>query len=198
MMSSRARAKLTVLSVLSALAAAPQLWAGETYEIDSTHSFISFAVKHLNVSMAHGRFNSFEGAIQYDPDTSSATSIELIIKADSIDTGNERRDKHLKSPDFFNAKQFGVVSFKSTAIEKTSPNSMRVMGDLTLLGVTKSVTVVVEEIGSGKGPRGSFLRGFQGTVQIKRSDFNMSYGIEAGALGDEVTLSFSLETVKKS
>ncbi len=194
---SRNSVKLWVVTTLFVVAAAPT-WAGETYEIDATHSAILFAIKHFNVSMAHGRFNDFEGTIQYDPESSAATDVVLNIKTESIDTGNERRDKHLRSPDFFNANQFGTVSFKSTKIEKTGEKSMNITGDLTILGITKSVTVAVEEVGAGKSPRGSFLRGFQGTAQIKRSDFNMNYGIEQGALSDEVQLSFSFETVKKS
>ena len=192
----RKRLKFVLAAGLAALALAP-LSAGEVFKIDPGHSSILFKVTHFNVSQVYGRFNQFEGSIDYDGQNPSAMKVNLVIKAESVDTAQERRDKHLRSPDFFNANQFGDITFTSTKVESAGEGEYHITGDLTILGVTKSVSAHIKETGSGDHPRGGFLRGFSGTATIKRSDFNMSYGLDSGALSDEVDLIFSFETARQ-
>ena len=167
------------------------VFAGE-YKIDLGHSYLMFAVKHMGAGMNYGRFNEFEGSINYDKANPSAMSMNVTVKAESIDTGMERRDGHLRSPDFFNAKQFATVTFKSTKTE-VKGDVMMVTGDFTMLGVTKTVTFNMTHTGEGKTRDGGALHGFQGTAKIKRSDYGMNYGIDNGALADEVELIVSVE-----
>ena len=179
--------------IFMVLAAGSLAVAGETYKVDASHSTIIFSVKHFNASNYYGRFNDFEGQVQLGDDHSS---FELSVKAESLDTHHEKRDKHLRGSDFFNAVQFPEVTFKSTSIEKKADGGMTVSGDLTILGKTKQVTFQIVEVGAAKDPWGNYRRGFEGSGVIKRSDFGMNYGLEDGALGDEVRLLISLECIR--
>ena len=171
-------------------------FAGETYEVDPAHSSVIFSVKHLGVSFVYGRFNEFSGVISYDKQDPTRSSWEAIIKTDSVDSGAEKRDKHLRSPDFFSSKEFPEIQFKSTKVTKRG-SALAVHGDLTLLGVTKPVSMELTEVGAGKDPWGGYRRGFHGTLKVKRSDFNMKFGLGEGGLGDQVQIILSLETVRK-
>lgn len=162
------------------------------FEIDNGHSAIMFNVVHFGVAKAYGRFNKFSGTVSFDEANPTATSIDLTILTDSVDTDNERRDKHLRNADFFNAVQFPEVTFKSTGVEMDG-DTMIVKGELTMLGTTKPVTATMNTMGSFDHPRGGTLRGFFGKTTIKRSDFGMNYGIENGALANEVEIIFSFE-----
>lgn len=170
----------------------------EEYTIDTGHSHLGFHIKHMNVSYVYGRFNEFEGKIKIDPQAPKAAemSFELKIKTEKIDTANDRRDKHLRSPDFFNAQQFPEATFKSTKVVAAG-SKWQVTGELTMLGVTKSVTAELEVAGHGPHPRGGYMVGVHGTCTFKRSDFGMVYGLDTDALGDEVTLTISLEALKQ-
>jgi len=180
----------------AALLAAP-LSAADTYVIDTVHSAVVFKVKHFDVSYAYGRFNQFEGKVNYDKANPANSSFELTIQAQSVDTANERRDKHLRSPDFFNANQFGEVTFKSTKVESAGDDMLKVTGDLSMHGVTKPATFDVKVVGTIDHPRRGPMAGFHATGVIKRTDFNMSYGVDGNAIGDDVTLMISLETAKE-
>ena len=162
------------------------------FKIDNVHSSVLFSVKHMGVGIAYGRFNKFEGDISYDPANPTAASFDVTIHTDSVDSANERRDGHLKSPDFFNAVEFPKATFKSTKIEADG-KTLKVTGDLTILGVTKSYTFHMTDLGQADA-RGKTMQAWHGKGTIKRSDFNMNYGIDNGALGDEVELIFSLES----
>ena len=118
----------------------------------------------------------------------------MEVKTDSIDTGNGKRDQHLKSADFFNAKEFPTASFKSKSVKK-SAKGLDVSGDLTIHGETKPATITMEHVGSGKGPQGGEVTGFEGAIVVKRSDFGMKSYLEM--LGDEVTIKISVEAAKK-
>ncbi len=178
-----------------AMMAAP-LAAGEKFTVDAGHSAVLFHVKHMGIGISYGRFNEFEGSVDYDKNA-SAMSFELSVKASSVDTAAERRDKHLRSPDFLNANQFANITFKSTKVERAGDNKLKVTGDFTMLGTTKQVTFDVEETGAGEHPRGGFLRGYHAVGVIKRSEYGMTYGLDNGALADEITLIISLETGHK-
>ena len=169
-----------------------------TYEIDTEHSMIIFRAKHNDVSYNYGRFNEFTGKIAMADLMHIATSsVEFEVKAASIDTGNEKRDQHLRSSDFFSAKQFPVITFKSTKVKakKDKKDVLEVTGDLTLHGVKKSITVDVEITGRAEGKERESFIGFESTFTIKRSEFGMTYGM--GPVSDDIRLTVSVEAVHK-
>lgn len=167
----------------------------ETYKVDAVHSTALFRVKHLGVSYFYGRFNKMSGTFTYDKADPSKCAFEIKIKARSIDTNSNSRDKHLKSPDFFNVREFPDITFQSTIVTSTEKNQYEVTGDLTLHGVTKAITVPLEHIGSGSGMRGGRVAGFEGTFTIKRSDFGMNFMLDK--LGDEVRITISFEGARE-
>lgn len=178
------------LTLTLSLALLPALaWAADTYKVDAIHSSIVFKVKHMNASYSWGRFNDIAGTFAMDGTT--PTAFDFTVKAASIDTANEKRDGHLKGPDFFNVRQFPTITFKSKDVKKAG-NLYDVTGDLTLHGVTKPVTAKVEVTGSGRGPTGGAIAGFEATLDIKRSEFGMSYGVP-NAVGDDVRIIVSVE-----
>lgn len=167
-----------------------------TYRIDPVHSFIIFRVKHLNTGFAYGRFNTFSGTIVVDEKNPANSSIQLEIDANSVDTGNSQRDDHLRSPDFFSARQFPKITFKSTRVRKIDNTTVEVQGDLTIRGVTRPVTARVTFTGKGRNQRGQEIIGFETTFTIRRSQFNVSYGLNGG-LADEVRVTFSVEGIRQ-
>ncbi|CAM2064552.1 YceI family protein [Sulfidibacter corallicola] len=188
------RLKALLLAVF-AMVSVPVV-SGDTYDIDPYHSSVLFAAQHFGAGWNYGRFNEFEGTIEYDASNPAATKINVTIKAGSIDTANAKRDKHLRSPDFFNAAQFPKITFKSTKVEAKG-DVMHVTGELTMLGKSNPVSFKLTKTGEGKGMQGETLVGFHGEGSLKRGEFGMNYGIAKGALSDEVKLVISVETVKK-
>lgn len=175
--------------------------AMDTYDFDVVHSTAGFKVKHF-FSMVHGRFNDFSGVLQYDPQKPEASTVEVTIQAISIDTDNERRDTHLRSGDFFDVEKHPTITFKSTKITPArEQNHFSVAGDLTMRGVTKPIVLDVEFLGlgeTGMGVRG----GFNTVATINRQDFGVSWNktLDTGGmiLGDEVTIEFPVEVVKRT
>ena len=167
------------------------------YEIDTAHSMIIFRAKHNGVSYNYGRFNEFTGEIMINADAVIKRTVEFEVKAASIDTGNEKRDQHLRSSDFFSAKQFPLITFKSTEVSEKEGKEdiLEVTGDLELHGVKKSITVDVEITGRAKGKDGESLIGFESTFTIKRSEFGMTYGM--GGISDDIRITVSVEAVHK-
>ena len=170
-------------------------YSAETYKLDPGHSSIVFRVKHLGVSYVFGRFNGPTGSFVFDESSPSKNAIEMQAETKNIDTAVEKRDTHLKSPDFFNAGEYPLVSFKSKSVKKLSENTYGVSGALTLLGKTRPITVEVHATGAGKDPWGGFRRGFETSFSIKRSDFGM--GFMMGGVSDEVNLTVSVEGIRQ-
>ena len=170
---------------------------GPLYEIDTTHSMIIFRAKHNGVSYNYGRFNEFTGEIMINAIAVPESMVEFEVKAASVDTGNEKRDQHLRSSDFFSAKQFPLITFKSTKVsaKEGKEDILEVTGDLELHGVKKSITVDVEVTGRAKGKEGESLIGFESTFTIKRSEFGMTYGM--GPVSDDIRLTVSIEAKHK-
>jgi polyisoprenoid-binding protein YceI len=164
-----------------------------TWNVDSTHSSAVFRIKHQNVAYVYGRFNDISGTVDFDPDKPDASKLSISIQAESVDTGNDKRDDHLRSPDFFNAVQFETITFESKKWSG-SGTTFEITGDLTMLGKTREITIELENTGIVDHPRGGKVAGWHSNFTIKRSDFGMMYGVEQGALGDEVELFISLET----
>lgn len=179
---------------LSAAAFAATPPAGN-YKIDPAHSVAYFEVGHMGgISRFMGRFNDMAGDLVVDAPEKSKLKVD--IKTDSIDTKHEGLDKHLKSPDFFNAVQFPTMTFSSTAVTLNAAGEGTVAGNLTLHGVTKPVTFKLKQIGTGKGMKGETRAGYVATTTIKRTDFGIAYGVP-GAATDEVDLHINIEAVKQ-
>jgi polyisoprenoid-binding protein YceI len=186
------------LSILAMLVGSMQSMQAQavTYRIDPVHSFIIFRVKHLNTGFAYGRFNTFSGTFVVDERNPANSSIELEIEANSVDTGNSQRDDHLRNPDFFNARQFPKITFKSTRVRKLNDTTVEVQGNLTMRGVTRPITARVTFTGKGRNQRGQEIIGFETTFTIRRSQFNINYGLNGG-LDDEVRVTFAVEGIRQ-
>tara|TARA_R110002096_G_scaffold4501_1_gene21034 strand:- start:1886 stop:2470 length:585 start_codon:yes stop_codon:yes gene_type:complete len=174
------------------------VFAADTYEVSAGMSYVLFKVRHFGVSNAFGRFNEFSGTVTGDPASPEGAKIEFEVAAASVDTGIEDRDNHLRGPDFFNAKEFPQITFKSTSVAPVDGKEglYKLSGDLTLLGITKPVTAEFAYFGTGTGVKGKAIAGGEATFVIKRTDFGMSYGTP-DALGDEVTITVALQGAKK-
>ncbi|MDE0555869.1 MAG: YceI family protein [Candidatus Poribacteria bacterium] len=172
--------------------------AADTYEIDTAHSMILFRAKHNGITYNYGRFNEFTGKITMDETDISKSMVEFEVKTASVDTANEKRDQHLRSPDFFSAKQFPVITFKSTKVntKEGEEDMLEVTGDLEVLGVKKSITVDVAITGKGKGRQGESLIGFESVFTINRSEFGMTYGV-GGPVSDDIRLIVTIEAKQK-
>ena len=168
--------------------------AADSFKLDPVHSFVLFSVQHLGVANTYGRFNDISGAVVFDKDNPSRSSVEVSVPVESLDTNNAKRDQSLKSPDYFNAKQFPTMTFKSTKVEGNG-DTLKVSGDLTIRGVPRPLTVDFKKGGEGKGVFGEMRGGGETRFTIKRSDFGMNF--QLGEVGNEVTIILSLEGVKK-
>jgi polyisoprenoid-binding protein YceI len=190
---------LIILSIL--LSATTGFGATRTFKIDPAHSTIGFSVKHMMVTNVKGTFNEFEGKIILDEKKPQNSKVETVIEAKSIDTNNDKRDDHLRSADFFNTDKNEKITFTSKKITPAGGKKYKIVGDLTLNGVTKEITLDSTYSGTTKGMQGETRAGFSATGKIKRSEFGVKWNkaIEAGgvAVSDEVTLNFDIEAIEE-
>lgn len=185
----------SALAALLLVSAAAQA-APERYVFDPAHTQIFFSVEHLGFSHSTGRFAKFDGGFTFDQDNPEASSVEVTIDTASIDMGMPEWDAHLKNADFFNVEKFPAMTFKSTKVEKTGEKTGKITGDLTLLGVTKPVTLDVTFNKAGVHPYSkSMIAGFSATGTLKRSEFDMNYGLPG--VGDEVALRIEVEGIRQ-
>ncbi len=172
-----------------------------TYTIDPAHTTVGFTVRHLLINNVPGRFREFSGAIQYDPDKIGNSSVTFTAKAESIDTGIDPRDKHLRSPDFFNVAQYPEITFKSTKVEKKSATEFVAHGDFTMHGVTKQIAIPFTLYGLLKDPWGKTRLGIEGGLTINRQDYGIAYNnkLDNGGLvvGNDVKIHLLVEAVKQ-
>lgn len=183
-----------LIAILSATLSTPAN-AAETYKVDSDHTYILFRVKHLGIGYSFGRIITPTGTFTVDDSSGGNGTIDVQVLAKNIFTGVDKRDNHLKSPDFFNAKKFSVISSKSTSFKQVSKNTYEITADITLLGKTRPVTITALQTGIGKDPYGKFRRGFESTFTLKRSDFGMDFML--GGVSDEVKLTISVEGIRQ-
>ena len=171
----------------------------DTYVIDTkgAHASINFAIKHLGYSVLTGRFDKFEGEFTYDPAKPEASTVNVTIDTTSINSNHAERDKHLRSDDFLNVEKFPKATFvsKSIKVDGDDKDEFDIVGDLTLNGVTRSVTIEVEKVGEGKDPWGVYRAGFSGETEIKLKDFNVK--MDLGPASQTVKLELEVEGVKK-
>ncbi len=191
--------KLTIAAlVLSAASAVAQT----NWNVDPSHSKLGFSITHMMVAETEGKFNTYEAKVSSKTETDfTGGSIEFTIDINSVDTDNEKRDGHLKSADFFDAEKFPKATFKSTSIKKVKGNTYQVTGDVTIKGVTKTVTLTANHYGkSVKDPYGMTRTGFKIMGKINRKDFGITWNapLEGGgtALSDNVNIMINMELTK--
>ena len=173
-----------------------------TYTIDPAHSHVQFSVRHLMISNVKGAFSGVKGTVVYDPDAPETASVQAEIDAATISTLDPTRDAHLKSPDFLDVENYPTITFNSTTSEANG-SGLKLHGDLTIHGVTRPVTLCVEEITpEGNDPWGNIRIGTSAETKIKRSDFGLNWNtvLEAGGflVGDELKLDFEVELIKQA
>jgi polyisoprenoid-binding protein YceI len=166
----------------------------DTFKADPVHSSVIFRAQHANAGHVWGRFNDPTGTFALDDTDLSKSSFSVEIPVANVDTHNAQRDGHLKSPDFFNAKQYPTITFKSTSA-KAEGNMLQVTGELEMHGVKKTITVPVEILGKGELPPGVKRAGIEATFSVKMTDFGIK-GLP-GAVGDEIKVIVALEGVKQ-
>jgi polyisoprenoid-binding protein YceI len=185
---------LTLATLLSSTC-----WAAD-YQIDPTHSSVTFKVKHLAISSVPGRFGELSGTFSFDPAKIEASKAQATLSVSSINTMDAKRDDHLKGPDFFDASKYPSITFKTNKVDKVSDAAFKAHGDLTIHGVTKPVTLDVTYGGSAKDPWGKERAAFEAKTVINRKDFGLTWNktIETGGLvvGDEVQIALEIEGVK--
>lgn len=162
-----------------------------TYKVDKSHSKLGFSIAHMMISEVDGQFNSFDATIVSSKEDFSDATVELTADITSVDTNSEGRDKHLRSADFFDVEKFPTLTFKSTSFKKTGDKTYKVTGDLTMHGVTKSVTLDATLTGTAAGRDGKKVVAFKATGTINRIDFGV--GKSGPGSGDEVTLNAKTE-----
>lgn len=168
----------------------------EKYTFDKAHTQILFFVNHLGFSNSQGEFLEYDGNFMFNRAEPEKSSIDVTIQTASIDMDDEKWDDHMKNEDFFNVEEFPTMTFKSTGIEVTGENTADITGDLTLLGVTKPVTLSVTHNKSGKHPFGEkYVAGFSAHATLKRSEFGMDYGLPM--VGDDVEIRIEVEGIRE-
>jgi len=189
--------KSTMIALgLSAAFLLPSAAHAESYTIDSSHAHAAFRVAHLGFSHTLGQFKEISGTLEFDETNPEASSVSVTINTASVDTANTARDEHLRKADFFNVENFPTMTFVSTSVEITGENTGNLVGNLTLLGVTKPLTLDVTFNQAGPHPfdASKIMAGFSATGEINRSDFGMAYGIPA--LGEMISIVLEVEALK--
>ncbi len=169
--------------------------------IDSAHTEVNFTVRHMMISNVRGQFHKVNGTVEFNEAKPAASSVDVQIEAASINTKDEKRDGHLKSPDFLDAEKYPYLTFKSKRIEVKDANHGYIVGDLTIRGVSKEVTLDVEYNGSAKSPWGTTSAGFSAKTSINRKDWGLNWNValETGGIlvGDQINIAIELEIVKQ-
>ena len=169
-----------------------------TWKVDPAHTTVGFRVSHLFTSV-HGRFDRFDGTIEFDPKDPKATVVRGTIESASINTNHEKRDKHLRSADFFDVEKYPTLAFESTGVTDVNGETGKLAGNLTVHGVTKPVVLDVTFLGQGTDPWGNVRAGFTATLNIDRKDFGLNWNeiLETGGVlvGDEVAIRIDAEGI---
>ncbi len=196
--------KRLVLAALSFFfALTPYTWVQAEmarYNVDLAHSTVGFQVAHLVISKTNGEFMEYDGFIEMDSDNKKIKAIEAIIQTKSVNTNHQKRDKHLRSPDFFNVEEHPTIIYKMKSYKKNGDQYIAV-GDLTLLGVTKQISLVGSFNGVTDDPWGNTRAGFSGEGTINRKDFGMNWSktLDSGGLvvGNDIKIKLEIEVIKE-
>ncbi|MFZ5876360.1 MAG: YceI family protein [Nitrospirota bacterium] len=201
-MNQRVRRWTRTLAAAAVIAGLPGMGHAETarFNVDLDHSIVGFDVAHMVVSRTTGRFTDFQGSVVMDPDTKEFKTIDAVIQTASVNTNNKKRDDHLRSPDFFNAAKHPTMTFKMKSYTKTG-DQYTATGDLTLLGVTKEISLTGTFNGAVADPYGNTRVGFTGEGTINRKDFGMQWTktMDKGGLvvGDTVKIRLEIEAIQE-
>lgn len=191
--------KLLLASAVTFAAAGP-IQASEhsgTYDFDNEddHQFINFKISHLGYSWLYGRFNEFDGQFVYDAENPENSSVEVTVDTSSVDSNHGERDKHLREEDFLYVNEYPEATFKSTKVVVGEDGEAEIIGDLTLRGVTKEITLDVEMLGHGKDPWDGYRMGFEAGTELKLSDFGIP--MDLGKASETVELIISVEGIRQ-
>ena len=179
---------------VSSLLASPPICVAADYELDNSHTSLIFGVSHFGYSFTYGRFNTLTGEFSFDEENPTNAHFKFEIETSSVDTNEAQRDEHLRGPDFFDVKQFPKITFESTSVREAN-QGLEMVGNLTMHGTTREVTIAFKYLGQGKGPHGKYRCGFSAQALLQRGEF----GIKAMApmIGDDVSVTFSFEGIQK-
>ena len=192
-----AKKQLAVLALSTlGVVSLPSLADNYTIDTKGAHASINFAIKHLGYSVLTGRFDTFSGDFSYDTAKVEASTINVTIDTNSVNSNHAERDKHLRSKDFLNVEKFPKATFVSKkVVAGKDKDSFDLVGDFTLNGVTKSITIAAKKVGEGKDPWGGYRAGFEGTTELALKDYNIVFPL--GPASETVKLSLNVEGVKK-
>ncbi len=193
--------RITLGILLVVMSLLPAFGQTATWKSDPVHSKVLFNVTYMVLTEVTGRFNEFDVTVTNTAEDFTDANVKATVKAKSIDTDNERRDNHLRSPDFFDAEKYPDIIFTSKSVKKTGKDTYKVNGDLTIRDVTKPVELDVKYFGQVKDPWGNTRAGFKATTSINRNDFNVRWNkvLEAGGwlVGENVDITFNLQLIKQ-
>ncbi len=169
----------------------------DAYAVDATHSSVVFKLGYMGVTNFYGSFEQMGGEYAIDLENPSSSVLDVVVMAESVDSNNDGRDKHLRGADFFSVKEFPEIRFVGKTFESAGENKVRITGDLTFHGVTREETTVLEWIGDRADPRGGHRSGWEAVLEINRSDYGVNYGVENGALGDKTTITVAITGMRQ-
>jgi polyisoprenoid-binding protein YceI len=173
-----------------------------TWNIDHSHSGVHFTVRHLMVSKVRGGFGKWNAMLDIDDTDITKSKVEVTIEAASIETGDPKRDEHLRSPDFFEVEKFPQLTFRSSKVERTGDDSLAVTGELTIRDITRTIVLAVEEGGRVKDPWGGTRLGYSAHATVSRKEFGLTWNalLEAGgvAVGDKIEIGIEVEAIAKA
>ena len=195
MIRTRTRRLLPAATLLLALPG----FAADTYVLDPAHTTMGFRVTYLLVSKVPGKFSKVSGTIVVDPADPARSSVDVAIDASSVNTGNETRDRHLQSPDFFDAARFPTITFKSTSVKAVAPGELEVTGTFTMKGVSKTIVVPVKNWVTAPNPMkpGGALAGLEANLKINREDFNVGISKFDAVVSKDVEININVEASKQ-
>ncbi len=189
------------LAAVFSLSVLPLQAHADTYKIDDAHTKVGFSVRHLGISNVHGKFTELEGSIDFDKAAIADSSVQATIGVKSIDTDNQKRDDHLRSPDFFEVSKHPSITFQSKKITDIQGDKFTIVGDLEINGVKKEVELATTFEGAVTDPWGNDRVGFSASTTINRKDFGLSWNklLETGGLvvGEEVKINLEVEGIKQ-
>lgn len=173
-----------------------------TWTFDQSHSAVNFSARHMMISTVRGRFAAFDGHIEYDEADPAAASVEVTIRTDSVDSGWQQRDDHLRSPDFLDVATWPEMTFRSTSVEPLAADRARIHGDLTIRGVAHPVMLDAQLVGSARGFGGERQLAFEATTRIDREQWGLTWnmGLETGGLlvGKQITITLDVRAVEQA
>lgn len=189
-----------IASILMGVAMVTPVFAADVYEVDPAHTTLGFSAKHMVVSSTKGTFDEFKGTLEVDPQDLSTLKGSATVQAKSINTNNEKRDNHLRGPDFFDVEKYPEIKFETTRVEKKGDDYV-IYGNLTMKDVTKEIAIEGTISGPVNDPYGNQRLGFEGNGKLNRKDWNINFSaaLDNGGLvvSDEVKLDLSVEAIKK-